>query len=372
MTLSKFGSGTSSGLFRPMADAFSRTKPQRVRAGRSLRNACFRLRAAVQRHGLVLMYHRIAEPGSDPWDLAVSPENFSQHLDVMKRHGHCVSLGDFVERIDAPDRPKRMMAVTFDDGYRDNLTAGMPALAAQDVPATIFVVSGSVGAGRDFWWDALARVFLTMPVLPTELHLDVAGTGHHWQLGGAATCSPIEQRDLARWSMLGDGARHPRHTIFLAVWRVLNAVPPAQAESLCEAVMAWAGADRCGPASEHILNADELARMSADGLVEIGGHTVTHLPLDIADAQTAEREIRQCRMQLGDIVGRDIQSFSYPFGRIGSATPALVRQAGFTRACTSTWSVAFPELDPFLIPRITVTNMNGDRFAAFLRKITGR
>ncbi len=355
-----------------MTDIAALTKPFRVRTGRYARNAGFRLRAAVQRHGLVLMYHRVAEPGADPWDLAVSPAHFAEHLDVMRRHGRCVSLGEFAAHIDARDRPRRMIAVTFDDGYRDNLVAGEPALAAHDVPATIFVVSGSVGAGRDFWWDALARVFLNATQLPDQLALDVDGVRHDWQLGAAASCTSAELRSLARWSQLRDGVSHPRQQIFLAVWGVLNALPMAAAERLCEAVMAWAGADRAGPISEHTLTADELARLDAGGLVEIGGHTVHHLPLDTCDVATATREIGQCRAQLGDIIGRDVRSFSYPFGRFNPATPALVRAAGFEHACTSNWQVAFPEVDPFLIPRITVTDMDGDRFAAFLQKITGQ
>ncbi|MGL4542654.1 MAG: polysaccharide deacetylase family protein, partial [Polymorphobacter sp.] len=192
------------------------------------------------------------------------------------------------------------------------------------------------------------------------------------QLGAAAHCSPAALGALAHWSQLHDAVSHPRQTVFLGVWAVLNALPMAQAERLCEAVTAWAGADRAGPASDHTLSAAELAQLDRGGLVEIGGHTVSHVPLDTADAATAAREIGQCRARLSDIVGRQIESFSYPFGRFGATTPALVRQAGFSRACTSTWQVAFPEVDPFQIPRVTIPDMDGDRFAAFLHKITGR
>lgn len=357
---------------RARIDLAQLAKPLWARAGRHLHHARFLLRAAMERHGIVLMYHRIAEPGADPWDLAVSPANFAAHLEVLQRYGRCVSLADFAGRIDAPDRPKRMIAVTFDDGNRDNLTAGVPALAARDVPATIFVVSGTVGAGRDFWWDALARVFLTLPELPAELSLEAAGTVHSWQLGTAASCAPAELRALAGWSLLRDGVSHPRQTILLGVWEVLNALPMADAERLCEIVTSWAGADRSGPATDHTLSAAELAQFHAGGLVEIGGHTVSHLPLDTVDPDTAAREIGQCRADLGDMVGHEIRSFSYPFGRYGAATPALVRAAGFDRACTSSWSPAFCDTDRFRIPRIGVTNMDGDHFAGFLHRIAGR
>ncbi|HPU16045.1 MAG TPA: polysaccharide deacetylase family protein, partial [Polymorphobacter sp.] len=171
---------------------------------------------------------------------------------------------------------------------------------------------------------------------------------------------------------LRDGVNHPRQRIFLGVWQVLNALPMAAAERLCDVVMAWAGVDRAGPVSEHTLTAAELVQIDTGGLVEIGGHTVSHLPLDAVDSVTAAREISLCRTQLGAIVGHEIESFSYPFGRIGSTTPALVEAAGFSRACTSRWQVAFPEMDRYLMPRITITDMDGDRFGALLRKVAGQ
>ncbi len=346
-------------------------QPLATRAGRGARAIGFRARAAVQRHGIALIYHRIAEPGSDPWDLAVSPANFNAHLEVARRHGHCVPFGELADRLEARDGPRRMIAFTFDDGYRDNLVSGAKALEAHDVPATVFVVSGMVGAGQDFWWDALARVFLEMPRLPETLEIVAGGKHHVWQLGPAAECSPAELQALAGWSMLRDGPGHARQTVFLEVWGVLIELPLAAAEDGCEQVMAWAGADRAGPTSDHVMSAEEVAKLASGGLVEIGGHTRTHLPLNTADPQTALKEIAGCRADLAEMTGREILSFAYPFGRFSAETAALVREAGFTRACNSNWRLAFPDMDRFHIPRITVPNLDGDQFAAFLRRISG-
>jgi peptidoglycan/xylan/chitin deacetylase (PgdA/CDA1 family) len=153
-----------------------------------------RVRAKAQSHGLVLMYHRIAEPLSDPWDLAVSPGNFRAHLEVIRREGVCLPLPDFATRITDRNRPRRLFALTFDDGYRDNLINAAPVLEAHDLPATIFVVSGVVGVGREFWWDALARVFLSMTSLPNELRLDTGAGAHKWGLSQTLWYA-------ARWTM---------------------------------------------------------------------------------------------------------------------------------------------------------------------------
>ncbi len=346
-------------------------KPLATRVGRRLRGIGFRLRASVQRHGIALTYHRIAEPSADPWDLAVSPANFDAHLEVARRHGRCVSLGAFANAMDAPDGPRRLIAFTFDDGYRDNFVTAAPALEKHDVPATMFIVSGAVGMARNYWWDALARVFLTMPHLPETLNLKVCGTQHHWTLGPAADCTADELRALASWSMLRDGASHVRQHVFLGVWGVLIALPMEAAEVGCEQVMAWAGADRSGSPSDHVMSAGDVAALASGGLVEIGGHTRTHLALDTADRATALDEIAGCRAELSAITAQDIQTFAYPFGRFSTDTAALVREAGFRSACNSNWRVAFPDMDSFHIPRISVPNLDGDQFAALLRSISG-
>ncbi len=332
-----------------------------------------RVRAGVQRHGLVLMYHRVAEPTSDPWDMAVTPAHFAEHLEVVRRYGDCLPLARFADRMGSADRPRRMIAITFDDGYRDNVLNAAPLLEARDMPATVFVVSSTVGAGHDFWWDALARVFLTMPQLPAELRLDHAGQTHVWQLGDAARCQPEDLAALRRWSVDNDAMWHPRQTLFLAVWKILNGCRLDEAEALCEQVVAWAGIERAGPPTDHSMTAEEVNRLASGGLIEIGGHTVNHFPLDMADSIQAAAEIGGCRTALREMAGRDIDSFSYPFGRFSKKTSGIVRQAGFKRACNS-WNwrlLAYPETDRFHIPRIRIPDMNGDQFGSFLQGLAG-
>lgn len=329
------------------------------------------LRAAVQRHGLVLMYHRIAEPASDPWDMAVSPAHFADHLDVIRRYGQCLPLAEFAERMGSQDRPRRMIAITFDDGYRDNLLNAAPALEARDMPATVFVVSGTVSSGQDFWWDALARVFLTAPTLPESLDLVSGGVQHHWTLDNGAACSAEELRSFAGWSVKSGPSFHPRQSVFLGVWQVLSALSLADAEILCEQVLAWAGADRPGPHMDHSMSVAEVERLGQNGLIDVGGHTRTHCQLDRTDVVQATAEIVSCRLRLREMTGRDVRSFSYPFGRFAPSTPDIVRLAGFSLACTNRWRIAFPGTNRFRIPRINVANMDGEQFARFMHGIAG-
>ena len=330
--------------------------------------AQMRFRARHQRHGLVLMYHRVAEPAADPWGLSVTPARFAEHLDVIRRYGEPMPLARLADSMTAPDRPRRSIAITFDDGYADNALNAAPILEAQDMPATIFVVSGAVGRQRDFWWDALARAILARPSLPAKLRLEAEGRVQEWALGEAATLRAESMQRIIGWNAEEEPPFHPRHTLYQQLWALLNRQPADEAERLCQAVMDWAGEDRHGPPEDRIMDAGQVAQLAQGGLIEIGAHTVGHVPLDTLDHRQALRQIGGSRQQLAEMCGRDIQSFSYPFGRLRRETPQIVAEAGFRQACESfSWrQLAFPETSRYRIPRLVVPDLDGDRFAAHL------
>jgi peptidoglycan/xylan/chitin deacetylase (PgdA/CDA1 family) len=109
------------------------------------------------RGGVVLLYHRVASLEHDPHSLAISPEHFAQHLDVLVEHGVPMPLTEMVALASAGDVPPGAVAVTFDDGYADNLLNAAPLLAAAGVPATMFLSTGAIVNQSEFWWDDIER-----------------------------------------------------------------------------------------------------------------------------------------------------------------------------------------------------------------------
>ncbi|MFL6195571.1 MAG: polysaccharide deacetylase family protein [Thermoanaerobaculia bacterium] len=107
----------------------------------------------VRPRAVVLLYHRVAEAASDPHGLAVSPAAFESHLDLLRRRFHVMPLPELIGGL--PRRAYRdcTVAVTFDDGYADNLTTAVPIAARLGVPVTVFVTAGPVLDGGPFPWD---------------------------------------------------------------------------------------------------------------------------------------------------------------------------------------------------------------------------
>lgn len=314
---------------------------------------------------MVLLYHRIAGGDPDPWGLAVSPENFAAHLDVLRRRGRPVPLGELVEAVREGREQRRMVAITFDDGYADNLHTAKPLLERFEVPATVFLASGWIGGEEEFWWDALARIFLEPGVLPERLELEVDGRGHTWALDGAARyerATADRHRNWRAWQP----PPTPRHATYLALWRLLYGQSATTRERLLQELAAWADTPRAARASFRALDAAAVPRLTAGGLVEVGAHTVTHLALSECSPERQRVEIEDSKAACERLAGRPVTQFAYPHGAHTDETVRLVRSAGLAGACTTESGCIRPGADPYRLPRLTVRDL--DR-GAFVRRL---
>lgn len=102
----------------------------------------------------ILMYHNIAVPpaGVQGQSLYVPPRMFVRHMTMLRRLGYQgIGLREALPWLRG-ERKGKVVIITFDDGYRDNLTNGLPILARIGFRATCFVVSGQLGRWNE--WDA--------------------------------------------------------------------------------------------------------------------------------------------------------------------------------------------------------------------------
>jgi peptidoglycan/xylan/chitin deacetylase (PgdA/CDA1 family) len=101
---------------------------------------------------IVVVFHRIAE--APEWDsLSVGVKTFARYCEFFARHFRVVPLGEIVDRLADGRCLDRQLAITFDDGYRDNFENAAPILERLALPATFFVVSDWIGTAVIPWWD---------------------------------------------------------------------------------------------------------------------------------------------------------------------------------------------------------------------------
>jgi peptidoglycan/xylan/chitin deacetylase (PgdA/CDA1 family) len=70
---------------------------------------------------VIFCYHRVNDQVSDPTGLTVTPAHLDEHLEVLRRIGHPMSLRAIADALASGRPPRRGFAVTFDDGYADSL-----------------------------------------------------------------------------------------------------------------------------------------------------------------------------------------------------------------------------------------------------------
>jgi len=92
----------------------------------------------------VLMYHKVW-PGTND-NLTITPEKLREHWAFLKQEGyHALSMPDFLEIIHGRKQaPDKAMLLTFDDGYRNNLTYAYPLLKEFDWSATFFIIANTL------------------------------------------------------------------------------------------------------------------------------------------------------------------------------------------------------------------------------------
>jgi peptidoglycan/xylan/chitin deacetylase (PgdA/CDA1 family) len=102
----------------------------------AISNVYYRINGPATNGRRVLMYHSIDREEGDGRAFTVSKSNFEKQMSIIKQ------LNIPVVDLMAPLEKGLSIAITFDDGYRDNLEIALPVLQKYKFPATVFVSTG--------------------------------------------------------------------------------------------------------------------------------------------------------------------------------------------------------------------------------------
>lgn len=293
---------------------------------------------------IVLIYHRVTTLLSDPEMLAVSPDNFRQQMRYLKDNFSLVRFEDDWVKVAKP-----AVCITFDDGYADNALEALPILEEVGVPATFFVSTGTIDTNQAFWWDELERIIIAMQNLPPSFTLDCG-------------------RSVKTWPT---GTRSERQKFYQDIVQALKKVTVEKRTDLLIQLRHWAETEEEITCTHRAMTVEELRLLSKSRWVTIGAHTVTHTRLSSLSPVAQAEEISASKRQLEAWLSRDINVFSYPFGRRCDYTKGSVaacRKAGFSKSAANFAGLSHRWTDPYQIPRHLVRNWP---VATFAEKIQG-
>ncbi len=215
----------------------------------------------------ILMYHQIdvSPPRGTPLrGLTVTPEKFARQMGFLKLMGYRGICMTELEPYLRGQITGKVVGITFDDGYRNNLEHALPILCKHGFTATCYAVSNP-HRGRNAWDELLG-----VPQKPLLSHAD-----------------------MREWVKFG---------------------------------------------------------------MELGAHTRHHADLTTLSNEQAQDEVTGCKIELQDIIGRDVRHFCYPYGRYGAQHVDLVKESGYTTATTTQRGRVVIGDDMLELPRVLIAH----------------
>jgi peptidoglycan/xylan/chitin deacetylase (PgdA/CDA1 family) len=308
---------------------------------------------------IILMYHRVSALEIDPWELAVSPEHFSDQIRTLRETRTPLRMSDFISRLQANDLPDNAIAITFDDGYRDNLLVAKPILEREGVPATVFLANGGLGSSTGFWWDELAHLVLRRSqAINGNIDLPDQRVG--------ISLKRIDHDDGhdTRWTA-SRRPRSARQKTYMSLWRTLRALD-CQTRWKAMASLRLALEESPPQETDSTLCESQVSLLTAGGLIDIGAHTINHPMLSKLNFDEQTREIAGSVAFCRDMGQRQI-GFTYPFGDLNDSAKRAVRNSGALWACsTRNNAVNKKNFDVFDLPRVAALNWSGDQLISIL------
>ncbi|MGH8602917.1 MAG: polysaccharide deacetylase family protein, partial [Gammaproteobacteria bacterium] len=128
-----------------------------------LRLAASQLSPAGRRGRLtILIYHRVLSKPDAMLEGEVDIAAFDWQMDVLARNFNVLPLVEAVQRLRARSLPARAAAITFDDGYADNVENALPVLTRYGLNATFFIGTAYLNGGR-MWNDTIIEAVRRTP-----------------------------------------------------------------------------------------------------------------------------------------------------------------------------------------------------------------
>lgn len=245
--------------------------------------------------GLIFMLHRVLpENERNKYtlnkDLAITPEKLEEFIVLFKSKGYIfISLDELYDWFQNKISLKqKFICLTFDDGYRDNLSHGLPILKKHQVPATIYVTNCLPNGTGILWW------YLFEEHVKSARHLNIAS-------------SNISKKFT--WNSTEDA-----FNLFGEIGNVIKTIQRDELEPVLSASFRKTKADFEELCQTVSMTWDEIKQIADEPLITIGAHTMSHPSLRQHNEELVVKEMIDSKNELEIRIGKIVNHFAYPFG----------------------------------------------------------
>lgn len=263
---------------------------------------------------LILGYHGIRRSTTQPHWLLVEEGEFDRQVRWLRQQFAVVTVDEAVAALAAGQDSRRLACITFDDGYANNLTIGLPILEQYRTPATIYLATAYVGSGSVLWTVRLRSMIDAHPEAIASLRLD--------GIGSFRIPSSSRERNALGLQLKGRLAR----------------LSPSRREEVLDELEAQVGGVTLSHEAFGFADHNAIRRAAASGLLSFGAHTVNHEILSRCARERVFPEVTDSVAAVRELGVPLSSTFAYPNGERGDFDEAAweaVRQAGCLGALTT-------------------------------------
>lgn len=292
----------------------------------------------------IITYHNIVGPNekrradTQP-GMCVMASSFDSQMKYVSRNFKVVSVETLVAAIaGGVEIPPNSIAVTFDDGWRDNYTEAFPILKKYRIPAMIFLATDLIKSGK----------------IPPFLEISMLlGKDDIWPVKAVRILRQIiDKHNLtATIPRLNDEqlrlmARNPYHymvTLMMLDYKHMHEIIDAMLAELRIDKAQWSDI-------RWMMNAEEIREMAASG-IEFGSHGESHDLMVLIGLEQVTRELRQSKEYIEELLGKKINILAYPNGDYNDAIIKEVQSAGYLGAMAMYNAETADNIDRFTLRR---------------------
>ena len=301
----------------------------------------FRERLAAR--AVIILFHEIQRDCQAELMTGTPVPLFEYALNWLQRNGWSfVSLDECIEKLASNDRSGCYAVVSFDDGYRDNVSVALPILERYNAPFMMYVPTGAPTRSMQSWWLGLRKLFLSRD----DVAIDALGRRFH--------CGDLRSKMLAFDEV--------RRWVSEDLQRAVLLAPTFKQNGISLAALNDA----------YFLDERELSILARHPLASIGGHTTSHAALPTLEQSSARAELADNRRYLENLLQLPVRHVAYPYGACGRREEHLANEVGFQTAVTTREARLYDhELNPFALPRISVYNRSdfGARMSGIIEAV---
>lgn len=298
----------------------------------------------------ILVYHRVNNQRhyGNPVarSMSVRGTHFKRQMKFLNKYFNVISI-DYLTDVFKQNEPlpERALAITFDDGYRDNYLNAFPLLKKYQFPATIFLTTGFIGTQKSLWWDHLQQI------------ISRSTAKAFWQFSERTLNRKFNGVASNKFQQLVDH---------------LKSVDNEARDRFIEQSGQFFQIEKEDDDIPAVMLTPANIKEMSDAGISFGSHTVSHLILSKVSELCVRQELAESKQDIEEITGREVCAFAYPNGGLNDFNQRsieLLRDCGYQCAFMNVKGVNKVADDPFTLKRIGVYGT--DSMSSFICRCFG-